>query len=1087
MVSKTKALKKSHTLSDRACCIKAVLTCAIAVFIALSRFAVAADLTIDINSTQVTRTIPDTLYGTNLTAWDGVQNGSNSSFNNLMIASGQKYMRWPGGSWGDAYLWSDMEGPSGSNSWIVSYDETLYLLGRLDATLQPIVNFPGYWFGQDHSDAEAIAAAVAWVEDQTSRTPCAQYWEIGNEIGGSWEAGWFDGISGGYYGDQFSQFYTAMKAVNPDIKIGACAEPYDSRESWYTYDGLWTREMLTAMDVNWGVVPDFLIVHAYPGSGYGSSYNPALLGSKVDEIEDFTESMDAIITDVLGPEYVGQIKYWLTEWNSGGIDGTYERWRLFVNAMFQLQYTLEMAEHGWEGSNTWGNSYYWNSSEFPNFYPYPNWYIYPFLTKKFGADLVPASSSNSIVRAYASRCDNNELTIFIINNSPSTNLTAEINITRLASGAQGSRWLLEGAGTTPTGAATPLQDLQDIKINGAVHPNPLTIDSLEGVSFTSYNTFEINLPKSSITFLSVPLTAPQAPFGGVAWAVPGTIEAEDYDVGGEGASYHDTGFGNDGNEYRTDDVDIETCDEGGYNITGVENGEWLEYTVDVNSTGVYQFQARVGSAESDGVFHVECDGVNLTGEVSFDPTGDDQTFATVEVNGLPLQAGQRVIRLAFDSDDMTVNWFGFTKIGGGTGQILRQYWLNVAGDSVSELCSSKPYPAKPTGRDLITSMEAPNDWADSYGTRIRGFLNPIADGNYTFWIAADQNAELWLSPDIDPNNSVLIAYTTNSTDPCEWDKYPEQQSSTVSLAAGQKYYIEVLHKENTGSDHVSVSWQGPDFSQQVIDGLYLSPYINIKKCAVKAGKVIGYDNITCTGDFEATLAQLNEADRITVKIYSVADDYLVFEQSIDFDAFTLKKNTYSYKYKPASGQPGAITSLKFDIGKKTFSLQAKNIDLAGLACPLYMTIDAGSYCGTAVVDELVVNKKKSIPIRLMSGYADTLAVTKLKVTNSTTPAADKLSVKGTITVADDSNVADGLTITWGTDSWTVPGEQFVQVKTGRYKCAYADANGVITADFNFTKCTFTISIKQTTLSQTSGSFDFTISFGDYSETAEIQL
>jgi hypothetical protein len=441
-----------------------------------------------------------------------------------------------------------------------------------------------------------------------------------------------------------------------------------------------------------------------------------------------------------------------------------------------------------------------------------------------------------------------------------------------------------------------------------------------------------------------------------------------------------------------------------------------------------------------------------------------------------------------DSSGWNLNLIRFTKVGGGTGKILRQYWSDVSGDSVSDLCSSKLYPAKPTGRDLITSMEAPANWADSYGTRIRGFLHPIADGNYTFWIAADDSAELRLSTDIDPNNANLIAYTSDLTDQYEWDKYPEQQSSTVSLSAGQKYYIEVLHKENTGADHVSVSWQGPDFSQKIIDGLYLSPYINIKKCTVKAGKIIGQDNITCSGDFEATLAQLAEADRVIVKIYSVADDYLVYEQSIDFNAFSLKQNTYNYKYKPPKGQPGAITLLKFDTGKKTVSLQAKNIDLTGLGCPLYMTIDAGGYCGTAVVDEPVVNGKKSIPVRLMSGYADTLAVTKVKVKDSLSPANDKLSVKGTITVADDSNLADGLSISWGGDSWTIPGEMFVQVSTGRYKCVYTDIDGaIITAIFNFTKCTFSVNIKLATLTQTSGTIDFALSFGDYDETEEVQL
>jgi len=1047
----------------------------------------AADLTIDVNAAAFIRTIPETLFGTNLTAWDGSQNGGNSHFNNLLIASGQKNLRWPGGSWGDAYLWSDMEGPNGSNGWIVSYSETLYMLGKTGGTIQPIVNFPGYWFNADHNDAEAIAAAVAWVQDQKNRTPSAQYWEIGNEIGGSWEAGWFEGINGTYYGDLFADFYIAMKAVNSNIKIGAVAEPYDSNQPWYTYEGLWTRDTLTAAYAK-GVVPDFLIVHAYPGTGCDGSYNPTLLGAKVDEIEDFTESMNSIIADVLGPEYVGQIKYWLTEWNSGGIDNTYERWRLYVSAMLQLQYVLEMAKNGWEGSNNWGTSYYTTEGDYPMWYTFPNWYVYPFLTNKFGREMVSAESTNSIVRAYASRDDANNLTIFIINNSPNSDLTAELNITGLIAQASGQSWLMQGAGTTPSGGTTPLQDLRDIKINGSVHPDPLTINSLAGVSFTSGNTFDVNLPRSCMLLLNVPIYVPtQAPYDGNAWTIPGTIEAENYDLGGQGIAYHDNSSGNDGNNFRTDDVDIETCLEGGFDVNGIYAGEWLEYTVNVESTAIYQFQARVASADSNGILHLQLDGENLTGQLNFPSTGGDQNFISYDVNGLLLESGSHILRLVFDSNDWNINWLKFTKIGEGSGNILREWWLNIFGSEVNSLTSSSAYPNKPFDKELITNMDVPSNWADNYGTRIRGYINPITDGNYTFWVAGDDRAQLWLSTDIEPRNAVLTAYTPTFTNSHEWDLNPQQQSLPIWLTGGQKYYIEILHKDGSGADNVSAAWQGPEFERQVVDGLYLSPYIPIKKCTVKAGKIIGLDNISFSGDLAAAIEQLISSGTVNIKIYSLADDYLVYEQNIGFNAFTQKKNTYTYKYKPAAGLPGAITLLKFDTGKKTFTLDAKNINLTGLSCPFYVTFDTGGYCGTGVADETIVNRKKSIPIRLLSGYADTLALSKIKTTDNTEPNSDKLSAKGTLTVKDDSVVTQGLTITWGEQTFNIPGDQFLLVKTGRYKCFYQYAGAVASCDFDFTNCKFTINIKNVRIDAHSGIVTFGFVFGNYDKTVEVSL
>jgi aryl-phospho-beta-D-glucosidase BglC (GH1 family) len=160
--------------------------------------------------------------------------------------------------------------------------------------------------------------------------------------------------------------------------------------------------------------------------------------------------------------------------------------------------------------------------------------------------------------------------------------------------------------------------------------------------------------------------------------------------------------------------------------------------------------------------------------------------------------------------------------GGGGGAALREWWTGISGTAISQLTSNPNFPDNPTGRQLISSLEGPTNWADNYGTRIRGFVQPPESGNYTFWIAGDDYSELYLSTDEDPANSVLIAQVSGWTNSREWGKYPQQQSSLISLAAGQKYYIEVLHKEGTGGDNIAVAWEGPGITQQVINGMYLS-------------------------------------------------------------------------------------------------------------------------------------------------------------------------------------------------------------------------------------------------------------------------
>jgi len=162
---------------------------------------------------------------------------------------------------------------------------------------------------------------------------------------------------------------------------------------------------------------------------------------------------------------------------------------------------------------------------------------------------------------------------------------------------------------------------------------------------------------------------------------------------------------------------------------------------------------------------------------------------------------------------------------GGIGTILREWWMGISGGSVSDLNSNPNFPDNPTNTEQIKSLEEPTNWADSYGTRISGYLYPPETGSYTFWIASDANSELWLSTDSNPENASLIANVSGFTNRRQWDKYPQQQSLPISLNAGQKYYIEVLHKEDTGNDNVAVAWQGPGITlRQVIYGIYLSPY-----------------------------------------------------------------------------------------------------------------------------------------------------------------------------------------------------------------------------------------------------------------------
>lgn len=162
------------------------------------------------------------------------------------------------------------------------------------------------------------------------------------------------------------------------------------------------------------------------------------------------------------------------------------------------------------------------------------------------------------------------------------------------------------------------------------------------------------------------------------------------------------------------------------------------------------------------------------------------------------------------------------------GNILREQWNNVTGTAVSAI----PVGTAPNSTSQLTSFEGPVNISDNYGTRIRGYLCIPQTGSYTFWIAGDDNCQLWLSTDDTPGNKVLLASVPGATSRRLWTKYPQQKSTLVSLTKGKRYYIEALQKEGTSNDHLSVAWAINNGAPVVIPGSVLSPYQSAARMAL---------------------------------------------------------------------------------------------------------------------------------------------------------------------------------------------------------------------------------------------------------------
>jgi glucose/arabinose dehydrogenase len=162
----------------------------------------------------------------------------------------------------------------------------------------------------------------------------------------------------------------------------------------------------------------------------------------------------------------------------------------------------------------------------------------------------------------------------------------------------------------------------------------------------------------------------------------------------------------------------------------------------------------------------------------------------------------------------------------GLGTINYQRWNNISGGAVSNLTSNSNYPNNPSLSGTLTSFEMPQNAGNNFGIKVYGYICPPVTGNYIFWIASDNSAELWLSTNISEANKVRIAYNNASTNSRQWTKYPTQKSVAIALMANTKYYVEALMKESTGSDNLAVGWakpgQGTNAPSQVIPGTVLS-------------------------------------------------------------------------------------------------------------------------------------------------------------------------------------------------------------------------------------------------------------------------
>jgi hypothetical protein len=172
-----------------------------------------------------------------------------------------------------------------------------------------------------------------------------------------------------------------------------------------------------------------------------------------------------------------------------------------------------------------------------------------------------------------------------------------------------------------------------------------------------------------------------SPYGGTPAAVPGTVQAENYDTGGQGVGYSVTAVNGTANSYRSDGVDLETTSDsgGGYDLGWTAAGQWFNYTVDVATAGTYTVGLRLAapSAVADALHIVNSSGSNLSGDVAAPATGGYQDWTTVNAS-VTLPAGVQTLTVDQDAAGWNINYMTFSSGsstgGGGYGGFPSTFW-----------------------------------------------------------------------------------------------------------------------------------------------------------------------------------------------------------------------------------------------------------------------------------------------------------------------------------------------------------------------------------------------------------------------------
>ena len=275
---------------------------------------------------------------------------------------------------------------------------------------------------------------------------------------------------------------------------------------------------------------------------------------------------------------------------------------------------------------------------------------------------------------------------------------------------------------------------------------------------------------SAASLVSSAKAAADGPFGGTAAALPGTVQAANYDTGGQGVAYNVTAANGSANSYRSDGVDLEnTADTqdtspagGAYDIGWTTAGQSFNYTVNVATAGTWTVAFRLSSPYgiTDALHIANSAGTNLTGPVAVPNTGGYETWTTVTAS-IKLAAGQQTLTVDQDSNGWNFHFMAFAlnsgSSGGGSG-------------------TTGPFGGTPAA--VPGTIQGAN-----YDTGGQGVAYNVTAANGTANSYRSDGVDLEATTDTQDTSAAGGGYDLGWTNPGQWFNY------TVNVATSGSYTI----------------------------------------------------------------------------------------------------------------------------------------------------------------------------------------------------------------------------------------------------------------------------------------------------------